>query len=123
MKKVSKNNSSTTVLTIVVGFILISWVTKIEAFMYVSIIVGILGIASKWLRDKIDLIWGLLAKLLSYIIPNILLSLVFYLFLTPMAYLAKLFGKKDPLKLKNKENSIYVIEEKQFDKSSFEKMF
>lgn len=123
MTKNKQNNSSTTVLTIVVGFAVIFWITKMEWALYVAISVGVLGILSSWLRDQIDFLWGLLAKVLSYIVPNILLSLIFYFFLTPVAFLSKIFGKKDPLKLKNKSDSVYVVEEKTFAPESFEKIF
>lgn len=123
MTKNKQNNSSTTVLTIVVGFAVIFWITKMEWALYVAISVGVLGILSSWLRDQIDFLWGLLAKVLSYIVPNIILSLIFYFFLTPVAFLSKIFGKKDPLKLKNKSDSVYVVEEKTFAPESFEKIF
>jgi len=61
-----------------------------------------------------------LAWVLSLIIPNILLSSIFFLFLFPIALLSRLFGKKDPLMLKNPEKSVFRNQEKKFDKSSFE---
>ena len=121
--KSKSQNTALTVLTIVVGFATVYWISMIEAFLYVSLGIGVLGILSSRVRDVIDNLWGLLTKILSYIVPNIILTLVFFLFLTPVAFLAKLFGKKDPLKLKNKEASLYVTQEKQFSKKSFENMF
>jgi len=121
MQSNGKNNSATTVLTIVVGFMIIYWVTKFEWALYTSILVGVLSIMSSWIRDQIELVWNLLAKGLSYIVPNILLSLVFYFFLTPIAFLSRLFGKKDPLMIKKSPSSTWISEEKTFSKESFEK--
>ena len=73
------------------------------------------------LAEKIDFLWMKLAWVLSLIIPNILLSAIFYLFLFPIALLSRIFGNNDPLHLKNKGDSNYVDNEKEFDKASFEK--
>jgi hypothetical protein len=118
-----KNNPSKTVLTIVVGFLVVFLITEMKWALLTAIIVGLLGVLSDFISKQIDYLWGLLTKVLSYIVPNIILSLVFFVFLFPIATLSKLFGKKDPLKLKNKEDSVYVTHERSFTPESFEKIF
>ena len=63
-----------------------------------------------------------LAQLLGYIIPNILLSIVFYLILFPLSLLSKLFTK-DPLMLSSKYDSYFVDVNKEMDQKSFENMW
>ena len=121
MKNNQQNNSSTTVLTIVVGFMVVYWITKMDWAIYIALSVGILGILSSWIRDQIDWVWGQLAKVLSYIVPNVLLSAIFYLFLTPIAFLSRLFGKNDPLMIKKSPDSVWIEKENTFSKESFEK--
>ncbi len=86
-----------------------------------SFIVGALGLVSGYLAKKIDFLWMKLAWLLSLIVPNILLSVIFYLFLTPIAFLSRAFGDKNPLSLKNTKDSLFKESNKEFDKASFEK--
>lgn len=119
----TKINPSKTVLTITVGFAIIYLVTELKWALGVAICIGLLGVLSDYLSKQIDYVWGFLAKVLSYIVPNILLSAIFFLFLFPIALLSKLFGKKDPLKLKNKSDSVYVDVERSFTPDSFEKIF
>lgn len=63
-----------------------------------------------------------LAKILGYIIPNILLSLVFFLFLLPISLISKLFTK-DPLMLSDKYKTYFIEINKEVEKESFEKIW
>lgn len=118
-----KNNSAKTVLIISVGFIIVFFITELKWALYVALTVGLLGIISNKLSDFIDFLWMKLAKVLSYIVPNILLTCIFYIFLFPIAILSRIFGGKNTLQLKGKEDSIWVTRDSNFEKSSFEKMW
>lgn len=117
------SNSYKTVLTIVIGFGIVFLITQNKYFLYVALGVGLLGLISSFIAKQIENLWSLLTKVLSYIVPNILLSIVFYLFLFPIALLSRLFSKKDPLKLKKSADSTFVEEERVFEKASFEQTF
>jgi hypothetical protein len=54
-------------------------------------------------------------------VPNILLSLVFFVFLTPIAFFSRIFGEKNPLSIKNTSSSLFKNYENKTDKASFEK--
>lgn len=118
--KLNKTNPVKTVLVISTGFLVIFLITKMNWALIVSLIVGLIGIFSTYVSKKIDFLWMKLTWMLSLIIPNILLSLLFFLFLFPLALFAKLFGEKDPLNLKNNKDSIYRASDKAFEKASFE---
>lgn len=121
---IKKNaNPVKTVLVITVGFIIVFLVTKLIWTIYVAVAVGVLGMLSDRLAYYIDLLWMKLAKVLSYIVPNILLTLVFYLFLFPVATLSKLFGGSKMLQLKDKPDTAWVDRTDNMDKASFEKMW
>jgi len=112
-----------TILTIVVGFLVVYIFTKWHWTLYVSLIVGVSSLFSGYLAQKIEFIWFKIAWLLSLLIPNILMTLIFYFFLTPIALLSKFFGDKNPLNLKNSENSLFKETNKSFSKDSFEKIW
>lgn len=89
----------------------------------VAVGIGILGILSEYLAKKIDWFWMKLAWLLSLIIPNILLSVIFFLLLWPIASLAKLFGSDDLLSLKNSRKTLFKLRDKSYSPSDFEKLW
>ena len=72
------------------------------------------------LSKMIDFVWMKLTFVLSLIVPNILLSIIFYLFLFPVSLFSKLFSNKDPLKLKNPNQSVFKTVNKEFDPNTFE---
>lgn len=114
-------NVSNTILTIVLGFTILYLLTEWKSFIFLSCIIGLIGILSPYLSEKIDWFWWKLSWLLSLIVPNILLSIVFYLFLFPIAILARILSKRDPLKLRNNENSTYVCRNDEIKKETFER--
>ena len=116
------DSSKTTVLVISMGFLAIYLIFGWKWAVYVSLSVGVLGIASTFISQKIEWAWMQLAKVLGYIMPNVLLSIVFFIFLFPMALLARLFSK-DPLMLSNKHKSYFIDINAQMDKKSFEKIW
>jgi hypothetical protein len=119
MKK--KAEPHKTVLIISIGFLLVYVFTKGNWALAVSLTVGVLGSLSDYMCEKIDFVWMKLAWLLGMIIPNILLTVIFFFFLFPIALLSRLFTKKDPLRLKNINTSLFKDRNKAFDKTSFEK--
>lgn len=82
--------------------------------------VGLAGVISEYLALKIEWLWFKLAKLLSYIVPNILLSIVYYFFLFPIALVSKVVSRKNLLQLKKEGNTNWVSVNKQFGKKDLE---
>ena len=119
--KKNPSNPAKTVLTIVVGFVLIYLITKWKWSLSVAFFVGLAGVLSDFIARQIDFLWMKLTLVLSYIVPNIVLTVIFYLFLFPIAMLTRLFGKKDQMHLKNTASSLFKHNEKVFDKAYFEK--
>lgn len=118
-----KTNPAVTVLTITVGFAVIYLVSDAAWSLYVAVSVGLLGLISSYLRNKIDFLWMKMAQVLSYIMPNILLTLIYFLILFPVSLLAKAFQRNDPLRLKRGAESVFQNRDKQFGKEDFEKMW
>jgi len=116
----SKEKNLETMLTISVGFIVLFFVFEQKWLLYVALGVGLSGMFSDFLSSKISWAWFKLAELLGMIVPKILLSLVFYLFLFPIALLSRI-GNKDPMKLRKGYQSYYTDRTTEFKKQDFEK--
>lgn len=119
-KNMKTDTSKSTILIISMGFLIIYLLFLWQWAVFVSLIVGVVGIISSFLSRKIEWCWMKLTKLLGYIIPNILLGIVFFFFLFPISLFYKLFSK-DPLMLSKKYKSYFIDINKEIDKKSFEK--
>ena len=104
------------------GFLVLYLIKEWHWAVIVSLSVGIIGIISPFLSRKIEWGWMKLGKLLGYIVPNILLSIVFYLVLFPLSLLSRIFSK-DPLMLSKDHETYFVDVEKEMDRKDFEKIW
>lgn len=116
-------NKYKSTLTIVIGFVLLSNYFHAKSLLILAITIGLIGVFSEKANDKIILAWEKLTELLGYIMPNVLLSIVFYFFLTPLAFVNRLNRKKNPLQLKNSTNSVFITKRKEFTPESLEKIW
>jgi len=117
-----KDTSKSTILVISMGFLCLHLAFVWEWALIVSFIIGVIGILSSYLSLKIEWAWMKIAQILGYIVPNILLSIVFFLFLTPLSVLFRLFNK-DILMLSNKYDSYFIDIDKKIKKKDFEKVY
>ena len=114
--------SKSTILVICVGFLLIYLKFHWRWSIITSVVIGLIGILSPFLSRQVEWLWTKLSKLLSYIVPNILLTIIFYFFLFPIALLSRLFNK-DPLMLSGKYKTYFIDMNKAVDKKSFENIW
>jgi hypothetical protein len=116
-----KSEPLKTVLTIVAGCLVIFLVSHEWWLAYLSLIIGCAGLVSATLAKGIDDGWMKLAKIMGFIMPTILLSLIFLLILFPLSLLSKLFKKENLLLLSNTLPSTFTTVRKTFTARSFEK--
>lgn len=109
-----------TVLTIVSALLLLYYFTGWENVLAATIVLGLLSVFVSRIAQGVHAAWMLLAKILGYIIPNILLSLIFYLVLFPVALMARVFRKEKPVILENRPKSMFREREETFEKKHFE---
>ena len=116
----NKLKAKSTILVIVVGFIIIYTYSKNFNFLKVSIIIGLLSVISDKASLLIDKIWFKISYILGLIVPNILLGLIFYLILFPISLLSRIFGNKDALNLKNNTKTLFINKNSIFKAKSFQ---
>ncbi len=87
----------------------------------ISIIFLILGVINSKLLKPLNFIWFKFGLLLGSIISPIVMSIIFFLVVTPTSILIKLFNK-DILNLKKNKKKTYWIE-KTLPKSQMDKQF
>lgn len=97
-----------TILVIVTGLLAIGWIFDIPILAKIAVVIGALSIFIPAAARAIEWIWFKIALALGWVNSRILLSIIYFVFLMPIAWLSKLFTK-DPLALKkNKRSSLFV---------------
>jgi predicted membrane protein len=103
-----------TMLVITVGMLVLYFVFREKTwgsyFLTAALIFGLVGVFSNFLSEQVAWVWGKIAHYLGTFNSYVLLSIVFFIFLTPVAFLYKL-TRKDTLKLKAQKNGT-VYEER-----------
>lgn len=117
----TKTEPIKTILIIVLGLIVLHLKFQLNWILYVALTISIGSVLSQKISKTIDFLWMKLAWILSLIVPKIVLSIIFYMVLFPIASIAKLFGAKNGILLKNTGTSSFIAINKKFEKSSFEK--
>ena len=125
MMKLNREKSLEAVLVICTGLLILFWIFDNANFLIAAIIIGIAALLSSFLAGKIAFVWYKLAEFLGRINGFIILTGLFFLFLTPLAWLSKLF-KKDELQLKKKtkpEGSYFIERNHTFSKKDLENLW
>ena len=89
--------------------------------VFVSIIFLILGLMNSKILSPLNLLWFKFGILLGKIVSPVVMGIIFFLVVTPISIILKIFGK-DVLNLKFNNNKTYWIE-KNGPKSNMKKQF
>lgn len=110
--KISEADKAKAQLVIVTGLVVMHFIFNLRNpyLLYAAAAIGVISIAIPYLGDLLVKGWYKLAEVLGAINGRILLSVVFFVILFPIALLARI-GKKNPLSLK-KENQASAFAER-----------
>jgi Saxitoxin biosynthesis operon protein SxtJ len=97
-------------LVITVGLMALFFWLKNPWLLRSALLVGALGAFSPWAAEKIHQGWTLLARALGWVNGRILLSAVFFLFLTPIAWLARKAKAMNLQLIKKTGDGSYYVE-------------
>ncbi|MBN8851476.1 MAG: hypothetical protein BGO55_04135 [Sphingobacteriales bacterium 50-39] len=123
MSSSTKSTSKETVLVITVGFLALYLIFKHRIFLTVSFVIGLAGLLSSWLSEKIDIVWNKLSLLLGRISNTLLLTLIFFLVLTPMGLIRRLLGKGNLLRVREGQQTNFTDREHSFTKQDLENVW
>ena len=97
-----------TILVIVTGLLAIAWIFDLPALVKISLVIGAVSIFIPPAARVIEWAWFKIALGLGWVNSRILLSIIYFVFLMPIAWLSKLFTK-DPLALKKDKRSTLFV--------------
>ena len=107
MKPISKEEQYKTLLVIVAGFVAIGMYTKNLYLMRLSVGISILSLLFPKAGYYIVLGWGKIGQGLGWVNSRIILSIIFFVFLCPIAIAYRAFNH-NPLRLKRDKDSLFT---------------
>lgn len=119
-----QKNKHETILVISLGcIVLFFWLHKV-ALLYIAAIIIFLALISKKALHYIDFVWYKISEVLGYVNSRIILGLLFYVILTPLAWLSKIFQKKsNSFNQSSSSNTAFVNRKYSYEAKDFEKMW
>lgn len=93
-----------TILVIVTGLLIIGWIAELPWLNYVAAGIGLVSVFIPAAARGIEWAWFKLALALGYVNSRILLSIIYFVFLLPIAWISRMFTR-DPLALRNRKTS------------------
>jgi hypothetical protein len=125
----NKEEKTKSLLVMVVGFLVLYfiagyfWEKEIKTFLYISGAIGVLSLMSETISNLILKVWFKIAMILGWINTRIILGLVFFVFLTPFAWLQRLFVRKNYLSLKDSESTVFHTRNHQYKPEDFDNIW
>ena len=111
-----------TILVFVMVLLILFLVYKNVKLIYAALALGAIAILIPALSRKIHDIWMKFAELLGFVMNKVILGIVFFIFLLPIAMLSKLF-RKNPLKVKRQTDSYFNDRNFTYTKKSLEQLW
>jgi Saxitoxin biosynthesis operon protein SxtJ len=99
MKKITKDQSRDTGMAVVLLFLLIFASKKREGYLVAAMVLHVINMALPQIYGPVAVLWLGFSDLLGAVMSRVLLSIVFFAVVTPIAIFRRLAGK-DSLKLR-----------------------
>ena len=112
-----------TCLVISTGLVIAYFFFQQELLLYLAATIGIIGAFIDSIAQWIHWGWYKIAEIMGGVMSKVLLSLIFFVFLFPLALLSRLFSG-DSLQLTKKEDGSYwTVRNKKFEQGDLKDMW
>lgn len=101
-----QNNPYETLAALVTVLGIVYWLTDIRLFLIAGLLTGLLGSLVRPVASSLHFIWMWIARRLNFVISTLLLGLIFFLILSPIAFFYRLTNRKKLMTYKN-QNTYY----------------
>lgn len=95
-----QTNPAQTILSIVVGLVAFSLLFHVHVLAQIAFGIGLIALLSDRFAELLAGLWLKFAQVLGRVNGYVLLTIIFFVFLTPIALLMRFIQKADNLKLK-----------------------
>lgn len=108
---------------LLLGAVVLFFLKNYTIIPVVMLAVGLVSLLVPAIAHAIDWVVSKVIRVIGIFLSAVLLFLSFFFVLTPVALIARLFGKTDSLGLKRPTTTNYKVVNKTFDPGGFEKMW
>lgn len=123
LSTVQKKETFKTILVIVTGLLVFSWIFNIVILWKIAAVVGVTSVLFPFVARWIEWAWLKLAFGMGWVNSRVLLSIIYFVFLLPIAWLSRLFTK-DPLMLKARNAAtVYTTRDHEYTKQDLENIW
>lgn len=116
-------NKHSSVLAISLGFLIFFFINENVRYLYFLFFLIIISLLIDQAASLIHNLWISIARILNLVIPKIILSSIFYLILTPLSFLSRVFKQKTEFISKNTSDTLFNDTSKSFQKDSFKDLW
>jgi hypothetical protein len=120
---IKKEKYLETLLTIATGFTVLYLFFNIKTFIYIAVGAGLIALFWGKAAQVISWLWFKLGEGMGFISSKIILTLVFFIVLLPLAVLSRLFKNDNLLLKKGSQDSIFFDVNRKYSPADFEKMW
>ena len=122
--EINRQKNLETCLVIATGLLLFWLIYEAKPLIIAAFVIGLIGVFFDTVAGWITWVWYKIAEVMGGIMSKVLLSLVFFGFLAPIAFLYRIFNK-DTLQLKKKGNtgSYWTERSHTYQKKDLEQMW
>lgn len=117
-----ENSKHSTILVIVLGLLVLSFIFKASTLVTVATIIGVVSLIFPIVGSWIEFVWFKLAEGLGWVNSRLILGIVFFVILFPIAFLYRLVNS-NTLKLRKGEKSLFESRDHTYTKEDFENMW
>ena len=118
-----KEKHVSTILVFVIVLVILFLVYRANGFLYAALITGGIGLFIPWLSQKIHWAWMKLAELIGAVMNKVILGVVFYVFLFPIALLSRLFSKSSIRSKAANSSTLFTERNYTYDAKSLEQLW
>jgi hypothetical protein len=117
-----KDKHYSTILIFVLVLIIFFLANKKIGLLYIALALGAIAILIPALSRLIHKLWMKFAELLGLVMNKVILGIVFFVFLTPIAFLSKLF-RRNAMRVKKDATSYFSERNFTYTKKSLEQLW
>ena len=115
-----KTNKYLTVITLITFLAIVYLFTSIKLLIIIGVCLGLISIVSGKVAYYIHYLWFKIAEGIGFVMSKVILSIVFFVVLCPVALLSRLFDNKSNIITKRQADSYYFTRNHEFEAKDME---
>lgn len=117
----SVNKAYEHILAIVTGLLALTAISGKSGFLYAALTLALLSLLFPAFARRAAQLWMGFAVVLGRLMNGLILSVIFFLLLSPLALLARITRREPPLMKKKPLSTAFITVDKRFNPEDFEK--